>query len=523
MIRLATAEEMRRADRRAADELGIGTLLLMENAGRGAADAIERVYGRCAGRRVAIVCGRGNNGGDGFVVARHLAGRGAAIEVWLIGRAAAIQGDAAANLEILRRAAIPLTEVTERTGAAGIEGLHRALQSADLLIDALLGTGVSGPVSGLLADAIAALNAAARPVCALDLPSGLSADGGALLGPTVRADLTITFGLPKRALFLHPGALQAGRVEVADLGVPRGWLERGLSVSLLEATDVRAVLPARPADAHKGHYGHLLVVAGSVGKTGAAVLACLGALRAGTGLVTCALPATQQPVVAGRLAEAMTDPLPETAAQTLSAKALDRLHELSTRMDAIAVGPGVGLEPETQMVVRELVRTAERPMVVDADGLTALVGHLEALRGARAARLLTPHPGEAARLLGTSITEVQVDRVESARRLARETGALVALKGAGTVVAAPEGEVTVNPTGNPGMATGGTGDVLTGVAGGLLAQGVAPDAALRAAVYLHGLAGDLVAMERGGVGLLAGDLADAVPAAVRKVRAGDSG
>ena len=522
MIRLASAEEMRRADRRATERFGVPSLTLMENAGRGAADAIERVFGPARGRRVAVVCGKGNNGGDGFVVARHLAARGAAVGAWLVGRSAEVRGDAATNLAAIRQSGLPFTELA----GGGIEVLRGALREADVVVDALLGTGVSGPATGLVAEAIAALNEAGRPVSALDLPSGLSADHGRLLGPVVRARLTATFGLPKLGLFLHPGAAYAGRVEVVDLGVPRVWLEEGVAVAIPEPEDMAALVPSRSADAHKGHYGHLLVVAGSVGKTGAAVLACRGALRAGAGLVTCAVPATQQPVVAAHLPEAMTDPLPETGAQTLSRKAVDRLVELVSRTDAVTLGPGVGLEAETQAAARELAVGVERPMVIDADGLTALVGHLGRLRQARGPRLLTPHPGEAGRLLGLSAAEVQADRVGSARRLAEESGAWVALKGAGTVVASPEGaalstpgiEVTLNPTGNPGMATGGMGDVLTGIAGGLLAQGLAPDAALRLAVYLHGLAGDLAAGARGPAGLLASDVADAVPAALRQLR-----
>jgi ADP-dependent NAD(P)H-hydrate dehydratase / NAD(P)H-hydrate epimerase len=517
MIPLATAEEMRRADRRASEVFGVPSLLLMENAGRGAADCVERVFGAARGRRVVLVCGKGSNGGDGFVVARHLARRGAAVEVWLCAAAGEVRGDAATNLAVLRRAGLPVTEVTGSAGSAGIDALGRALRDADLVVDALLGTGVTGPASGLLTEAIRAVNEAGRPVCALDLPSGLSADGGGLLGPTVRADLTVTFGLPKRGLYLGDGAACAGRIEVADLGVPPAWLGEGFTVGLLEADDLRGAVPARPLEAHKGRYGHLLLVAGSVGKTGAAVLACRGALRVGTGLVTCAVPVSQQPVVAAQVAEAMTEPLPETAAQTLAAKALDRLIELAARTDAVAVGPGVGLEPETQAAVRDLIRGADRAMVVDADALTALVGHLDLVREAPAPRLLTPHPGEAARLLGTSVAEVQGDRLGSARRLAEAAGALVALKGARTIVTAPGGEATLNPTGNPGMATGGTGDVLTGVAGGLAAQGLAPLVALRTAVYVHGLAGDVAAASRGMAGLLAGDLADALPAALREL------
>jgi NAD(P)H-hydrate epimerase len=519
VIPLATAAEMRRADRSATERYGVPSLLLMENAGRGAADALERVQGPVRGRRIAVVCGKGNNGGDGFVVARHLLGRGARVTAWLVGRTAEVQGDARVNLEALRRAGETVTEAAEADGPA-FGRLRAELGAADLVVDALLGTGVRGAATGSIASAIEAVNAAAgagRPVCALDLPSGLPSDGEAPEGPVVRARVTVTFGLPKLGLVLPAGAAHAGRVEIADLGIPREWLGEGIPTALLEAADARAALPPRSTDAHKGSYGHLLVVAGSVGRTGAAVLACLGALRVGTGLVTCAIPASQQPVVAAQLPEPMTEPLPETAARTLSAKAIERVVELLSRMDAVALGPGVGLDPETQAAVQVLVRDGERPMVVDADALTALAGRPGLCREAPAPRLLTPHPGEAARLLGCSVTEVQKDRLASARRLAAESGAVVALKGAGTVVASPDGRAMLNPTGNPGMATGGTGDVLTGVAGGLLAQGVAPVAALSAAVYLHGLAGDLAAEARGEAGLVAGDVADAIPAAIRRV------
>ena len=518
MIPLVTADEMRRADRRASERFGVSSLLLMENAGRAAADAIERAWGMVGGRRVVVVAGKGQNGGDGFVMARHLLGRGAVVEVWLVGRAGDVVGDAAANLAVLGRGGLVVDEVAE---AATVERLRQALARADLVVDAVLGTGVRGAATGVTAGAIEAMNETGRPVCALDLPSGLSADRGALLGPTVRATWTVTFGLPKLGLFLPAGLAHAGRVEIVDLGVPRAWLEDGLTVGLLEADDVRAVLPDRPTDSHKGRYGHLLVVAGSVGKTGAAVLTCRGALRSGTGLVTCVLPASQQPVVASQLAEAMTEPLAETTAQSLSVKALDRVLDLARHADAIALGPGLGLDAETRAAARELARSADRPMVIDADALTALVGELASLRSARGPRLLTPHPGEAARLLGRTVAEVQADRLESARRLSGETGAVVALKGAGTIVAGPAGEARLNPTGNPGMATGGTGDVLTGVAGGLLAQGLGPEAALRAAVYVHGLAGDLAAEACGGPGLLAGEVADALPRALARVRDGD--
>jgi NAD(P)H-hydrate epimerase len=438
------------------------------------------------------------------------------VETWLVDAAAGVRGDAATNLEALRRLGLAPRAVDD---PGGLQALARGLAAADLVVDGLLGIGVRGPATGLIAQAIAALNDAGRPVCALDLPSGLSPDRSGIPGPAVRASLTVTFGLPKLALYLAPASGCCGRVEVADLGVPPAWLARDVAATLLDARQVGALLPVRPVEAHKGRYGHLLVVAGSRGKTGAAALVCLGALGSGAGLVTAALPASQQAVVAARVAEAMTEALPETADGSAAGAARARLVELAQRMDAVVLGPGSGLGDETRGLLRALARELPRPMVVDADGLTALAGHLEDLRGARGPRLLTPHPGEAARLLDRSVAEVQDDRAGSARELAAATGAHVALKGAGTVVAGPAGELWVNPTGNPAMATGGTGDVLAGVAGSLLAQGLAPAAALTAAVYLHGLAGDLAAGARGPAGLLAGDLAGALPAAIARVTA----
>jgi NAD(P)H-hydrate epimerase len=506
---------MRRADRHVTEAFGVPSLLLMENAGRGAAEAVERHFGSPRGRRIVVVAGKGQNGGDGLVAARHLAARGAAVESWVVGRGGDVTGDAGVNLAALRRAGLAVHEAG--TDGAGLDGLRAALAGADLVVDALLGTGVRGPATGAVAAAIEAINAARRRVCALDLPSGLPSEGGETPGPTVRADLTVTLGLPKLALYLPAGRARAGRVVVADLGVPAGWLATGARAVLLEAADVRAVVPRRGREAHKGTEGHLLLVAGSRGKTGAAVLAGRAALRAGVGLLTCAGPASQQPLLAAPLPEGMTEPLPETAAASLAAGALDRLLDLAAARDAVALGPGVGLDPETQGVVRGLVARVERPMVVDADALTALAGHLECVREALGPRLLTPHPGEAGRLLGLTAGEVQRDRVGSVRRLADATGAVVALKGAGTLVATPGGEVAVNPTGNPALATGGTGDVLTGVAGALLARGLEPAAALRVAVYLHGLAGDVVAERVGEGGLLAGEVADALPEARRRL------
>ena len=509
MLPVFTAAEMRALDARAIRELGIPGPRLMDNAGTGAAALIARWLAPIRGKAVVVVCGKGNNGGDGFVVARRLKARGAAVRVFLVGRRAEVRGDAA---DALGRWRGRVEEVEEPSGLA------RALGRADVIVDALLGTGVSGAARGPVAAAIEAINRAGAggvPVVALDLPSGLDSDRGALLGPTVKAWRTVTFAGLKRSLLLAPAAAQAGAVEIGDIGVPAEAARRGITTWRLEIADVGPSFPPRDLDAHKGRFGHLLVVAGSLGKTGAAVLAGRAALRSGVGLCTIAAPASQQPIVAAQAPEYMTEALPETAAQSLALEAKDRLWDLARRMDAVAIGPGLSLDPETQELARVLIRELEGPMVVDADALSALAGHLDLLRHAAGPRVLTPHPGEMARMLGTTIEAVQADRIEVTRTFAREHGVAIALKGAHTVIGGPDGHVAINPTGNPGMAKGGSGDVLTGIVGALLAREIEPAAALRAGCYLHGLAGDVAARERGEYAMLASDIIESLPAALR--------
>lgn len=496
-----TAEQMRRLDRRASGELGIPGATLMENAGRGAAAALLEAFPRA--RRVAVVCGKGGNGGDGFVLARWLHRRRVRVEVILAFPPAEITGDAALKLRALPRG-VPRRPIEQPVA------LVRRLGEADVVVDALLGTGSRGAPSGAVADAIAAINASGKPVVALDVPSGLPADGGEPSGPVVRAALTPTFAGLKLGLVSGPGVELAGRVVVVDIGVPAAETARGITTFLLEETDVARLVPRRARAAHKGTYGHLLIVAGSLGKTGAAALAAHAALRSGAGLVTVATPASQQPIVAGLVLEAMTEALPETAARTVALEAREVVAGLAAVRDAVALGPGLGLDPATQALVRELAGALERPMVIDADALTALAGHLDVLHGAGAPRCLTPHPGEMARLVGGSAAEVQRDRVGVARAVAREHRVHVVLKGASSVIAAPGGDVYLNPTGNPGMASGGTGDVLTGMVGAFLARGMPPLGALQCAVFLHGRAGDLAAARVGEEALVAGDVVAAL-------------
>jgi NAD(P)H-hydrate epimerase len=511
-----TADEMRRLDRRAVTELGFPGVVLMENAGRAAGRALVAALpglGLRRGARIAIICGKGGNAGDGFVLARWLKGRGVHPTVGLVSRPGEITGDAALKLTALRRSGIRPTLVADPVRLASM------LRDADLVVDALLGTGARGAPEGMIARAIEAINGADRPVVALDVPSGLPADGGPPPGSAVRATLTVTFAGFKRGLVTGPGLDYAGRVEVVDIGIPLAELGRGISTFVLEAGDIAGYLPPRARTAHKGTFGHLLIVAGSLGKTGAAALAALGAMRSGVGLVTVATAASQQPVIAGLLLEAMTAALPETAAHSVALKAADAIATLAGERDAVAVGPGLGLDADTQALARELARKLDRPLVLDADSLTALTGHLEVLDVAPAPRCLTPHPGEMARMLGVTVAEVERDRVGVARLVAATHRVHVVLKGAGSVIAAPGGDVYITPTGNPGLATGGTGDVLTGMVGAFLARGLPPVAALQAAAYLHGRAGDLAAARLGQVGLIARDVVAALPEAFAELGA----
>jgi ADP-dependent NAD(P)H-hydrate dehydratase / NAD(P)H-hydrate epimerase len=509
MLPVFTADEMRALDRRAIAELGIPGPALMENAGRGAADVILEFYPelRHARRPVVVVCGKGGNAGDGFVVARYLKRRQVKVTVLLTTPARDITGDAAAKLAALSRAGVRPRLVEDDAS------LETTLAGAELIVDALLGTGARSVPSGLIARVIGRVNASGRPVVALDIPSGLPADGETPAGPVIRAALTATFAGLKRGLVMGSGVEYAGRVRVVPIGIPPEEVIRGVTTFLLERSDIARHFPPRPREAHKGMFGRLLIVAGSVGKTGAAALSARAAMRSGAGLVTAATPRSQQPVVANLVLEAMTEPLVETLAQTIAAKALDRIVALATERDAVALGPGIGLEPETSEMARRMAGELARPMAIDADALTALAGHLDVLRAAPAARCLTPHPGEMARMLGVSAADVQKDRIGITRALATTQRVHAVLKGATSVIGTPDGRVLLNPTGNPGMASGGTGDVLTGILGAFLARGLEPEAALSAAVYLHGSAGDIAAARVGQEALIATDLIAALPAA----------
>jgi NAD(P)H-hydrate epimerase len=489
----------------------------MENAGRQVVSAIEAAYEDLASGTVAVLCGRGNNGGDGFVVARTLHQRGIAVDVFLLGAVADVRGDARANLEILGRLGITVVEITNEQEWE----LHFSeIAASALVVDAIFGTGLKQPLSGLFVTVAADLNGVSTPVVAIDLPSGLSADTPQLVGDAIDATLTVTLAAPKLPLVLPPAERHAGDLVIADIGIPAAVVEEldGPQIEILTRELVRGMVPARHPESHKGDYGRVLVVAGSVGKSGAAHLAARAALRSGAGLVTVATPRSCLAVVAALGAEYMTEPLAETAGGAIDASALEAV--LALPAEVIALGPGIGTSPETRGFVHGLLERASAPLVIDADGLNAFVDDPDRLQGRDGLDvIITPHPGELSRLTGLSIEEVQQNRLEVARSFATRHHLHVVLKGHRTLVASPDGAVAINLTGNPGMASGGTGDVLTGVIAGWFAQLLDAEAAARLGVYLHGAAGDLAEADEGETALLAGDIVERLGDAVLELTA----
>jgi hydroxyethylthiazole kinase-like uncharacterized protein yjeF len=511
LIPVLDARQMRSADA-AAIRGGVPSLRLMETAAEGLAGELALAYPGAS--RAVIACGPGNNGGDGLAAARLLAGRGLSVSVFTLGDPAGYRGDAAENAGRAKRAGLDLVPLSRRGAFRDFAG---ALRGAEIVVDALFGTGLTRALSGDAARAVGRINEAGRPVVAADLPSGLSADHGGLLGPAVRASVTVAFASLKHSHVFFPARALCGKVVVRDIGIPRQILEeRGGPLEASEASDIAAWLPPRAADTHKADFGRLAVVAGSRGKAGAAALTARGALRAGAGLVTVFCAASIEPIVVAALPESMTRPLPEEAGALSAEAAVILVRELRA-FDAAAVGPGLGTAPGTVEVLERLL-AVELPMVFDADALNAFAGRPRSFSRRRAPTVLTPHPGEAARLLGISSARVQEDRISAAGRLARASRAAVILKGASSLIAIPAERVTVNLTGNPLMATAGSGDVLTGATGAFLGAGLEAERAAAAAAYLHGLSGELLAARLGDAGLLSSELADALPLARQAIR-----
>jgi len=520
-MRLATAADIKRLDERAEKEFGIPRMVLMENAGASVAIAMEKVFGALDGKRVTILCGKGGNGGDGMCAARHLVAHGASVVVGLIGERTALAGETLANWTILDK--MGLTPKELRTDG-DVPWVRAAVGAADYVVDGLVGVGAKLPLTGLIAEVVKAINASGKPVVAIDAPSGLNVDSGRVEDPCVRAALTVTLGLAKRGLILHPGTASVGKLVVADLTFPLALLtDPAITADVVLPEEAAALVPQRSPTAHKHDVGRVLLVAGSKAMTGAALLSGAGALAGGAGMVYVASPASAAALLHGRQPELIIKPQDETADGGLAYKAVEDLMAFAAPMHAVGIGPGLGLEDATRQAALALVERLGCPAVVDADALNALAGHTDALKRSKAPRVLTPHAGELARLMETNTAAIEGDRMGSAAAAATRFGSVVLLKGARTVVAQPGGRIFVVSTGNAGMASAGTGDVLTGLIAALLAQRLSPLAAAILGAHVHGLAGDIAREEKTELSLNATDVAAAVPRAFRRLRGGEPG
>jgi NAD(P)H-hydrate epimerase len=509
-MKITTAEEMRQIDRRTSDEFGVPSLTLMDNAGLHVAVFVTRQYPEA--NRIVVVCGKGNNGGDGFVAARYLQEWGKQVTVILLGDAAEVKGDAAVMLGKLAASPTSIRSPEE------LKQRWRTLDEAEVVIDAVLGTGFKPPVSGVYEAVVRLMNSMANPKVAVDIPSGADADAFAPQETLkCRADAVFTFTAPRPAHIF--GNLTRGPTAVESIGSPSEAIVSELNLDAIVQEDIWPYVAFRDPESNKGSFGHVLVIGGSVGKSGAAAMAGMGALRAGAGLVTIGTPRSVLPQVAGFAPELMTEPLAETDTGTISASQYARMDLIVDGKTVLALGPGITRNFETVEFIRAVVAKYTLPLVIDADGLNAFEGCADKLNGSKRPLVLTPHPGEMARLTGLSVKQVQQDRIDTARRFAREHKCIVVLKGHRTLVAEPGGHVWVNTTGNPGMATGGTGDVLTGMVAGMIAQHPTEVAmATTAAVYLHGLAGNVARESVGEHSLIATDLLRFLPEAFLRTR-----
>lgn len=515
-MRVVTAAEMRKIDQDTIEGIGIPGIVLMETAGREIVRAIDRNYPTA--QRIGILVGKGNNGGDGLVIARQLAHTGHDVRIFLVSPSDSFSGEARTNLDIANNLGLHIEEPLSNVLP------HIKSHRCELLVDAILGTGLRGNVREPITNIINAVNALSIPILAVDLPSGLDADTGKPLGTCINANRTVTIGLPKRGLLLHPGAELSGELEIADIGFPKQVINaQNIKVNWTTKDDVAKLLPTRPSASHKGSYGRVLVVAGSTGMTGAASLTSEAALRAGAGLVTLAIPKSLNAILEVKLSEVMTLPLPETEDGSLAESATHTIIEYAEKTKSVlAIGPGLSQHAQTVTLVHQLIKENKEQgldlrMLIDADGLNALAKEPELINLLGKEAVLTPHLGEMARLTNKQIPSLAADSISTAEEFTKEFGVTLVLKGAPTITSDTKGKVWINSTGNPGMATAGMGDVLTGVISGLMAQKVPSADAAALGVYLHGLAGDIAAESMGCHGLIAGDVLKAIPLAISSV------
>lgn len=513
-MKVVTADEMRSIDRRTIDEYGVSSAVLMERAGLAVAERIRGLFER---RKVIVIAGGGNNGGDGIVAARNLFNWGWNVKVIILPRENKLSPDCRVQYRKAKKMKVPMEF---RAGISGAD-LHSAL-----IVDAIFGTGINKDVEPPVSDIVSFLNRSEASVLSVDIPSGVSADNGRVMGQAVRADYTVTFGLPKIGHLLHPGAEYTGRLFIEDIGFPEGLLTaESLRVQTVQMSDAGLLVPARPADSHKGDYGHVLVIAGSRGRTGAALMTSKACLRSGAGLVTIGVPETLVDVFQTRVTEEMVIPLPDKGVGSLSFEAAGEIMRfVSEKADVLAIGPGIGVSADNTRIMRELITNSAAPMVIDADGINSIKGDTGILRRAKSPVILTPHVGEMARLLkedgeeAAERTAIEMERVALSLSFSKKNGVYLVLKGAPTVVAEPGGKLFINTTGNPGMATAGSGDVLTGVIAAFLGQQLNPLDASVLGSYVHGLAGDIAASAKGMHSMIATDIIENLSGAFAELK-----
>lgn len=512
---LVTAAEMREMDRQTIESFGLPGRVLMENAGRGATRFLLEQFKNIKNKKIAIVAGKGNNGGDGFVIARYLSQKGIKTTVFLLAQSSEVKGDASANLELLAPMNIPVVEIPDQDSFSRHQ---TAMRHHDIWVDAILGIGLQSDVKGFFKEIIDFINHSNKPVFSVDIPSGLNSDTAHPCGVCVHANATATFAFAKTGHILYPGAHYTGNLAVIDIGIPPHIADNVRPKQYLLTPDIiRTAIQPRSPDTHKGDTGHLLVVAGSPGKTGAAAMAAISAMRAGAGLVTLGIPASLNAILEVQVVEGMTHPLPETGAGILGDASFSTIMNLLSDKQCLAIGPGIGTALETRTLIHRIVQESTKPIVIDADGLNSLVGHTDMLKELTVPVILTPHPGEMARIVNTTAGDVQNDRISCARSFSEKFKTHVILKGAKTVIAHPDGTVFINQTGNSGMASGGMGDVLTGIISGFITQGYSPQSASHIGTYLHGAAADALAEKSGPIGFLATEVMDEIPDQIKKL------
>jgi NAD(P)H-hydrate epimerase len=511
---LVTADEMQKMDKETIESFGIPGRTLMESAGRGAYTMLIQTFPNIFTQKVGIIAGRGNNGGDAFVIARYLMGKGIQTNIFILCSKDKITGDAKANLDLLvklikNNKTCSITEIVDQNN---FNKNRSKILHHDIFIDGILGTGLNSDVRGFFKDVIESLNNSKSPVFSIDIPSGLNADTGKPWGISINATATATFAHPKAGHILFPGDKHTGELEVVDIGIPDFITKKfNPKLNLLEEKDIKLLFSPRDSESHKGNFGHVFILAGSPGKTGAAALTANAAMRCGTGLVTLGIPQSLNLSVEPQVTEAMTYPLPDNGQGLLIESAFEKIIEVAKDKDAIAIGPGIGTDKSTKNLIKKLIKKLDIPIIMDADCLNLISENPKILKKAKADVILTPHPGEMARLSSATTKEIQENRLESARNFSNEFGLTLVLKGANTIISLADQKTYICPVGNPGMASGGMGDVLTGMIAGFKAQGFSSENAAIAGVYIHGLCGDNLFESIGAFGFLASDMVKIIP------------